>query len=81
MDKKIEIYSSPTCHHCIDLKKFLDEKGVQYTEYDVTTDEVKREELLERSKQVGVPVMFIDDTEMIDGFDKEKIIESLGLSE
>ena len=80
-DKKIEVYSSPTCHYCVDLKKFLDEKGVQYTEYDVTTDEEKRKELLERSQQVGVPVMFINDTEMIDGFDKEKIVASLGLSD
>ena len=80
-DKKIEIYSSPTCHYCIDLKKFLDEKGVKYTEYDVTVDDEKRKELLERSQQVGVPVMFINDTEMIDGFDKEKIVASLGLSE
>ena len=52
-----------------------------YTEYDVTTDDEKRQELLDRSQQVGVPIMFVDDTEMIDGFDKERIIEVLGLSE
>ena len=79
MDKKIEVYTSPTCHYCVDLKKFLDEKGVEYIEYDVTADEEKRKELVERSQQVGVPIMFINDSEMIDGFDKEKITASLGL--
>ena len=78
--KKIEVYTSPTCHYCVDLKKFLDEKGVEYIEYDVTADEEKRKELVERSQQVGVPIMFINDSEMIDGFDKEKITASLGLS-
>ena len=81
MDKKIEIYTSPTCHYCVDLKKFLDEKGVKYIDYDVTADEEKRKELVERSQQVGVPVMFIDEKEMIDGFDKERVTTALGLSD
>lgn len=81
MEKKIEIYSSPTCHFCVDLKAFLDEKGVKYTEYDVTADEEKRKELTERSKQMGVPVMFVDDKKMITGFDKKEVLEALGLSE
>ena len=80
-DKKIEIYSSPTCPYCVDLKKFLDERNITYIEYDVTADAEKREELIKRSQQVGIPIMFIDDSEMIDGFDKEKIMASLGLSE
>lgn len=80
MEKKVEIYTSPTCHFCTELKAFLDEKKVTYTEYDVTADEEKRKELIDRSQQVGVPVMFIDDTEMIAGFEKEKIAAALGLS-
>ena len=80
MDKKVEIYTSPTCHFCKDMKGFLDEKKVMYTEYDVTADEEKRKEMTERSQQMGVPVMFIDDSEMIVGFDREKITAALGLS-
>ena len=79
MDKKIEIYTSSTCHFCKDLKEFLDGKGVSYIEYDVTTDEEKRKELTERSQQLGVPVVFVDDSEMIIGFDREKITAALGL--
>lgn len=80
MDKKVEIYTSPTCHFCKDLKGFLDEKGVVYTEYDVTADEEKRKELTERSQQIGVPVMFVDGTDMIVGFDREKVMAAIGLS-
>lgn len=80
MEKKVEIYTSPTCHFCTDLKAFLDEKGVAYTEYDVTADEEKRKELTERSQQMGVPVTFIDGTQMIDGFDKDRLTEALGLN-
>ena len=81
MDKKVEVYTSPSCHFCNDLKEFLTEKGVTYTEYDVLADEEKRKELTERSQQMGVPVVFVDETEMIVGFDKEKISAALGLTE
>ena len=79
-EKKVEIYTSPTCHFCTELKTFLDEKNVSYIEYDVTADEEKRKELTDRSQQVGVPVMFVNDTEMITGFDKEKVVAALGLA-
>ena len=80
MDKKVEIYTSPTCHFCKDLKAFLDEKNIAYTEYDVSADEEKMKELRERSQQMGVPIVFIDEKEMIVGFDKEKITAALGIS-
>ena len=81
MDKKIEIYTSPTCHYCKDLKSFLDERSLSYTEYDVVADEEKRKELTERSQQLGVPVMFVDGDNMVVGFDKQKVMEALGVSE
>lgn len=80
MDKKVEVYSSPTCHHCKDLKDFLDEKKIVYTDYDVSENKENRERVVEKSKQLGVPVVFIDE-EMVIGFDKQKIIELLGISE
>ena len=79
--KKVEIYTSPTCHYCKDLKGFLDEKSITYEEYDVTADEERRKELTERSQQMGVPVMFVDTDTMIVGFDREKVMEALAISE
>ena len=81
MDKKIEVYTSESCHFCKDLKDFLMEKGIEYTEYEVSGDMEKQTELKERSGQLGVPVVFIDGSEMIVGFNRAKLIEVLGIEE
>ncbi|KKQ21228.1 MAG: Glutaredoxin-like protein, YruB-family [Candidatus Nomurabacteria bacterium GW2011_GWA1_37_20] len=59
-------------------KDFFKEKNVAYTEFDVASNLEKRKEMLERSGQMGVPVIFIGE-EMIIGFEKPKIVELLGL--
>ncbi len=76
--KKITIYSTPTCHFCHMAKEFLKDKNIEYTDYDVSADEEKREEMIEKSGQMGVPVIDIDG-EIIVGFDQQKITEKLGL--
>ncbi len=75
---KVKVYSTPTCVYCVTLKKFLEEKGVEYEEIDVSVDDVAAKEMVEKSGQMGVPVIEID-SEIIVGFDKEKISEKLGL--
>jgi len=76
--KNVTIYSTPTCSYCKAAKEFFDEKGVEYTEHDVATDEAKRNEMIEKSGQMGVPVIMVDD-ELIVGFDQSKLSEMLGL--
>lgn len=76
--KNVIIYSTPTCHFCQMTKEFFKENNVEYTDYDVSTDAEKRKEMIEKSGQMGVPVIFIDD-EMMIGFDKDKLTEALGL--
>jgi glutaredoxin 3 len=76
--KKVEIYSTPTCHFCHQAKEFFTANGVEFTDYDVTTDEQRKTEVIERSGQMGVPVIFIDD-EMVIGYNEPKIKELLGL--
>ena len=78
MDKKVTIYSTPTCHFCQMTKDFLKEKGVSYTDYDVAHDLTKRQEMIQKSGQMGVPVILVDN-EMIVGFDKERLVSTLGL--
>ena len=60
-------------------KDFLKEKGIAYTDYDVAHDLAKRQEMIQKSGQMGVPVIFIGN-EMIIGFDKEKIASTLGVA-
>jgi len=78
VDKKVTVYSTPTCPFCIRAKQFLRENNVGFTEIDVSKDEGKAEEMIEKSGQMGVPVIDVDG-QIIVGFDKEKIRSVLGL--
>ena len=76
--KKVSIYTTPSCVYCKQAKEFFKENKVEYEEFDVTTDAEKRKEMVEKSGQMGVPVIFVDD-EMMVGFDRAKLTELLGL--
>lgn len=73
---KVKIYSTPTCIHCKRAKEFFKEKGIEYEDIDVSTNEVAGKEMVEKSGQQAVPVIEIDG-KIILGFDKEKIEEAL----
>ncbi len=75
---KVTIYSTPSCGYCKMAKEFFEENNVEFEEFDVAADEAKRNEMIKRSGQMGVPVIYVDD-EMIIGFDKAKLSELLGL--
>lgn len=61
-------------------KEYFTEKGIAYTEIDVAADPAKRKEMVDMTKQMGVPVIRIDDS-LIVGFNKPKVMELLGLSD
>lgn len=75
--KNVKIYSTPTCTYCLMAKDFMDSKGIEYNEIDVSVDQTKVSELLELTGgQMGVPVIVVDG-EVIFGFDKNKLEELL----
>jgi len=76
--KKVTIYSTPTCHFCHMAKEFFKENNIEFTDHDVASDLDKRKEMVEKTGQMGVPVIMIGD-EMIIGFDEPKIRQLLGL--
>lgn len=78
MDKQVVIYSTPTCHYCNMAKEFFTANNVEYTEYNVAEDADKRAEMVDKSGQMGVPVIFIGDSMTI-GFNEGKLKEELGL--
>jgi glutaredoxin 3 len=78
MAKKVTVYSTPSCPFCIRAKQFLTDNSIDFTNYDVGSDKVKADEMIKKSGQMGVPVLDIEG-EIIVGFDKEKIKETLGL--
>lgn len=79
-EKNVTIYSTPTCHFCGLAKEFFKENGVTYREYNVASDMDKRQEMVEKSGGMAVPVITIDD-EVIVGFDKEKLAAALGVAD
>jgi glutaredoxin len=61
-------------------KDFMKEKGIEFEEVDVLANEEAREELVEKSGQLGVPVIDIDG-KIIVGFNRSKLAEALGVKE
>jgi glutaredoxin len=59
-------------------KDFFKDNNIAYTEYDVAGNPDKRTEMIDKSGQMGVPVILIDE-ELVIGFDKPKIVKALGL--
>jgi len=78
--EKVTIYSTPSCHFCHMAKDFFKEKGVEFEDFDVAQDLAKRKEMLDKSGQMGVPVIIIKD-QIIVGFNRPRIIELLGIKE
>ena len=71
-DKKVVIYSTPTCPNCKRTKEYLTEKGVQYTDLNVAGSKELIKEMIDKSGQMGVPVIIIDD-QIVVGFNQGKI--------
>lgn len=78
MAKSVKVYSTSTCPWCIRAKQFLKENNVEFQNIDVSDNQQVVDELMQKSGQMGVPVLDIDG-QIIVGFDKEKIRQSLGI--
>ena len=68
----ITIYSTPTCHFCHMAKDYFDAHDLKYEDYNVAVDAEKRKEMVEKTGQMGVPVIVIGD-QVIIGFDEGRI--------
>ncbi|MFA4975084.1 MAG: glutaredoxin domain-containing protein [Candidatus Paceibacterota bacterium] len=76
--KNVIIYSTPSCHYCRLAKDFFTANSIVYIEHNVASDLEKRKEMVEKSGQMGVPVIIIDN-EIVVGFDKPELAKMLGL--
>jgi glutaredoxin 3 len=76
MSKKVIIYSADWCAFCHAAKEYLDGKGIEYLEKNVEENPEYAQEAVEKSNQMGIPVIDIDDT-IIVGFDRPKIDAAL----
>ncbi len=69
-DRKVIIYSTPTCPYCKRAKDYLSRKGIAYTDINVAQDREKAKEMIQKSGQMGVPVIIIGDNEIVVGFNQ-----------
>ncbi len=76
--KNVTIYSTSVCKYCALAKDFFKENNIAYTEYNVGTDPEKRKEMMDKSGQLGVPVIAVDNNIVV-GFN-EPILRQLLLS-
>jgi glutaredoxin-like YruB-family protein len=77
-EHEVIVYTTPTCPWCHMVKRYLEARGIPYTEIDVASDYHAAMQMVRESGQTGVPVVKIDG-EIVVGFDRERIDELLGL--
>ena len=75
-DKKVLVYSTNTCPYCHMAMDYFKKKGVKFTEVNVQEHPEKVDEMVEKSGQLGVPVIDIGGT-IIVGFNKNAIEKAL----
>ncbi|MBI2053187.1 MAG: NrdH-redoxin [Candidatus Sungbacteria bacterium] len=78
--KKAVIYTTPSCVYCKMAKEFFKKNGVVYEERDVASDMVARNDMVQKSGQMGVPVIEAGG-KIIIGFDQQHLREALGIAE
>ena len=76
--KQVTIYTTPTCHFCHAAKDFFTANNVKFTDYNVATDLEKRKEMIQKSGQMGVPVIYVGD-QLVVGFDEGRLKELLAI--
>ena len=76
----VRVFTTPACPYCFTLKEFLKEHNIDFQEVDVVSDEAARKEMIEKSGQMGAPVIDING-DWVTGFDKAKIVNLLKIKE
>lgn len=82
MNKPVTIYSTPTCGYCRAAKDLFKTHNIAYTEIDVSVDQAEARKMIEKSGQMGVPVIVVgegSEEEIIVGFDRNRLSRSLSL--
>lgn len=73
---EVDVYSTPTCPYCTHAKEYLQSRGVKFNDWDVSVDKQKAKEMIQKSGQMGVPVLQINGR-IIVGFNRPLIDDAL----
>ncbi len=83
MSKPVTIYSTQTCGYCKEAKDYMTAHSVSFEDIDVGVDQAKAREMIEKSGQMGVPVIVVGESpneELIVGFDRNRLQNALGIA-
>ena len=78
MAKEVKIFTTPSCVYCRMTKQFFEKNSIKYQEFNVASDTKAREEMVQKSGQLGVPVTLVEG-EIVVGFDQERLSKLLGV--
>lgn len=77
--KKVSIYTTENCVYCKKAKQMFAAHNIPFEEYNVGTDAARRNEMIDMTGQMGVPVIRVDD-EVLVGFEEKTLAGMLGLT-
>ena len=72
----ITMYSTPTCTYCRKAKQWFQENRIRFTEYDISRDPRRADEMMRKSGQMGVPVIDVNGR-IIVGFNQPEVERAL----
>ena len=75
---KVVVFSTPTCSYCNMAKSYFREKGIKFTDIDVSRDQAAARDMVRRSGQMGVPVIDIGG-KIVVGFNRPQVNALLGI--
>ena len=78
MAREVKLYTTPTCPYCKMAKKFLDDNGVKYQEFNIAENKAARDEMKNKCNSLAVPTICFDN-EVLVGFDESELRKRLGL--
>jgi len=76
--KKVTIFSTPNCKYCALAKEFFKANSIAFEDFNVATDIARRNEMIEKSGQMGVPVIIVEN-DLVIGFNKPVLSQLLGI--
>ncbi|MDK2975577.1 MAG: hypothetical protein PWP06_52 [Candidatus Marinimicrobia bacterium] len=76
--KRVIIFTTPTCTFCKQVKRYLIEKKIRFKEVDVSRNTKAAQDMMRKSGQQGVPQLWINNRPIV-GFDRPKIDKMLNL--
>jgi glutaredoxin-like YruB-family protein len=72
----VTLYTTPTCTYCRKAKSYFRENRIPFSEYDVSRDQRRAEEMVRKSGQMGVPVIDVNGRVIV-GFNQPEIEKAL----